>query len=52
VYFRGYTHREAHEEMGVPLGTLKSYVRQALKLLRESYGSDLMITWSILQILA
>ena len=52
VYFRGYTHPEAHEEKGVPLGTFKSYVRQALKLLRESYGSDLMITWSILQILA
>ncbi|AKA35907.1 RNA polymerase sigma factor [Flagellimonas lutaonensis] len=52
VYFRGYTHREAHEEMDVPLGTFKSYVRQALKLLRESYGTELMITWSILQILA
>ncbi len=37
VYFRGYTHREANEEMGVPLGTFKSYVRQAIQLLRESY---------------
>ncbi|MEM6514939.1 MAG: RNA polymerase sigma factor [Bacteroidota bacterium] len=37
VYFNGLTHREAHEEMGVPLGTFKSYVRQALKQLRESY---------------
>jgi len=37
VYFNGLTHREAHEEMGVPLGTFKSYVRQALKKLRKSY---------------
>lgn len=37
VYFRGYTHREANEEMGVPLGTFKSYIRQAIQLLKESY---------------
>jgi len=37
VYFNGLTHREAHEEMGVPLGTFKSYVRQALHQLRKSY---------------
>lgn len=37
VYFRGYTHREANEEMGVPLGTFKSYIRQAIQLLRKSY---------------
>ena len=35
VYFKGYTHREAHEVMEVPLGTFKSYVRQALFQLRE-----------------
>ncbi len=37
VYFNGLTHREAHEEMNVPLGTFKSYIRQALKQLQESY---------------
>lgn len=37
VYFNGLTHREAHEEMDVPLGTFKSYIRQALKQLQESY---------------
>jgi RNA polymerase sigma-70 factor (ECF subfamily) len=37
VYFKGYTHREAHKIMGVPLGTFKSYVRQALIQLREKY---------------
>ncbi len=37
VYFEGMTHREAHQEMDVALGTFKSYVRQALKKLRENY---------------
>lgn len=37
VYFNGLTHREAHEEMDVPLGTFKSYIRQALKQLQQSY---------------
>ena len=35
IYFEGLTHREAHKAMEVPLGTFKSYVRQALKKLRE-----------------
>lgn len=42
VYFNGLTHREAHEEMGVPLGTFKSYIRQALKKLKEVYGEELL----------
>ena len=37
VYFKGLTHKEAHQEMDVPLGTFKSYVRQALKQLRTTY---------------
>lgn len=37
VYFNGLTHNEAHKEMDVPLGTFKSYVRQALKKLKENY---------------
>lgn len=37
VYFNGLTHREAHEEMDVPLGTFKSYIKQALKRLQQSY---------------
>ncbi|GMN11692.1 sigma-70 family RNA polymerase sigma factor [Croceitalea sp. MTPC9] len=51
VYFRGYTHREAYEEMGVPLGTFKSYVRQALSLLRESYKKELIVLWFYMGIL-
>lgn len=43
VYFKGLTHREAHEEMGVPLGTFKSYVSQALKKLRATYQKQLLL---------
>lgn len=35
VYFSGLTHQEAHKEMDVPLGTFKSYIRQALLKLKE-----------------
>ena len=37
VYFNGLTHREAHKEMNVPLGTFKSYIRQAIKQLQKAY---------------
>ena len=45
VYFQGLTHREAHSEMNVPLGTFKSYVQQALKKLRENYPSQMLLFW-------
>lgn len=38
VYFKGLTHREAHQQMNVPLGTFKSYVQQAMKQLRSTYS--------------
>ena len=43
VYFEGLTHREAHKEMDVPLGTFKSYIRQALKKLKEHYSKTLVL---------
>lgn len=43
VYFKGLTHREAHQVMGVPLGTFKSYVQQALKKLKGIYGEVLTV---------
>ena len=51
VYFKGMTHREAHQLMDVPLGTFKSYVRQALKQLRESYAKTISILLLILNAL-
>ncbi|PTX58377.1 RNA polymerase sigma-70 factor (ECF subfamily) [Kordia periserrulae] len=52
IYFNGLTHREAHEEMGVPLGTFKSYVRQAIKKLREVYDQESLMLICILELLA
>jgi RNA polymerase sigma-70 factor (ECF subfamily) len=45
VYFKGYTHREAHEIMEVPLGTFKSYVRQALLQIKNRYKEPMAIIW-------
>ena len=52
VYYLGYTHKEAHEEMGVPLGTFKSYIRQALKQLRTIYTQKLVCIWFIFEVMA
>lgn len=46
VYFNGLTHREAHTEMDVPLGTFKSYIKQALKKLQLSY--DKIVIWLLI----
>jgi RNA polymerase sigma-70 factor (ECF subfamily) len=43
IYFRGYTHLEAHKAMNVPLGTFKSYVQQALKKMRKSYPKEALL---------
>lgn len=42
VYFKGLTHNEAHKEMNVPLGTFKSYIKQALKKLQTTYSKALV----------
>ena len=48
IYFKGLTHREAHKVMDVPLGTFKSYVRQALNRLREHYPMSIaLLMWCL-----
>jgi RNA polymerase sigma-70 factor (ECF subfamily) len=34
LYFEGYTHEEASEELGIPLGTVKTRIRAAINQLR------------------
>ncbi|WP_461598555.1 RNA polymerase sigma factor [Winogradskyella sp.] len=51
VYFKGLTHKEAHLQMDVPLGTFKSYVRQALTQLRQVYAKTLSVFLLILNAL-
>jgi len=38
VYFKGYTHVEAAEELGVPLGTIKTRLRMAIQQLRKHFN--------------
>lgn len=42
LYFEGYTHTELAEEMGIPLGTVKSRLRLAIKELREKLEGDFL----------
>lgn len=47
IYFQGYTMKEVHEELNIPLGTVKSRVRLALKELRKKLmdaDSGLLLT--------
>jgi RNA polymerase sigma factor (sigma-70 family) len=38
VYFKGYTHVEAADELGVPLGTIKTRLRMAVQQLRKHFN--------------
>ncbi|MBW4891077.1 sigma-70 family RNA polymerase sigma factor [Mucilaginibacter sp. HMF5004] len=38
VYFKGYTHVEAAEELGMPLGTVKTRLRMAIMQLRKYFN--------------
>ena len=51
VFFKGLTHREAYKEMDVPLGTFKSYIRQALKELKTQYKTLILVLYLIINAL-
>ncbi|MFD2873135.1 RNA polymerase sigma factor [Mucilaginibacter ximonensis] len=38
VYFKGYTHVEAADELGIPLGTIKTRLRMAIMELRKYFN--------------
>ena len=38
VYFKGYTHVEAADELGIPLGTIKTRLRTAIQKLRTYFN--------------
>lgn len=40
VYFQGYSHRELEKKLDMPLGTVKSRLRLAIKALRKQLDSD------------
>lgn len=43
LYFEDYTQKEVSEELGIPLGTVKSKVRKAITQLRELLGDEKLI---------
>lgn len=43
LYFKGYTQKEASEELGIPLGTVKTRSRKAIRSLKELFV--LLATW-------
>ena len=38
IYFKGYTHVEAAEELDIPLGTIKTRLRMAIQQLRKHFN--------------
>jgi RNA polymerase sigma factor (sigma-70 family) len=38
VYFKGYTHVEVADELGIPLGTVKTRLRMAIQQLRKHFN--------------
>jgi len=40
AYFQGYSQREIEKELGIPLGTIKSRLRQAINELRTKLNDD------------
>lgn len=40
AFFRGFTHTEIAEQLGAPLGTVKTRIRSALAQLRETFSSQ------------
>lgn len=38
IYFKGYTHVEAADELGIPLGTIKTRLRMAIIELRKNFN--------------
>ena len=43
LYFKGYTQQETSDELDIPLGTVKSRSRMAIKALRDSFVIVLLI---------
>lgn len=48
AYFEGYTQQELEQELGIPLGTVKTRMRQAMQILRQLLSEMAVLGWWIL----
>lgn len=51
LYFEDYTQKEVSEELGLPLGTVKSKVRKAIMQLREMLAKEKLLLISCAKLL-
>lgn len=42
IYFKGFTHEQASKELNLPLGTVKTKVRQAITILKELTKKEIL----------
>lgn len=47
LYLQGYSQRETAEQLGIPLGTVKSRLRTGLKTIRAEIGSEIGSFWAL-----
>ena len=45
IYFQGYTHTEVTEQLNIPLGTVKTRLRIALRELRKFFVEQKVVGW-------
>lgn len=50
LYLRGYSQRELSDELGIPIGTIKTRVKKAIDILRKKYATDKNLMISIVLI--
>ena len=48
IYFKGYTQEEVAEEVGIPLGTVKTRLRYAMIELRKVFGENHAVVWVLM----
>lgn len=51
IYFGGYTQKEVSDELGIPIGTVKTRVKIGLRELRKFYGLESLVLFVVLPVL-
>lgn len=46
IYFKGYTQQEVSDELEIPLGTVKTRIRAAIKEMKHYFGLFIALFWT------